>query len=465
MKLYLHIIRSHIGPFFFSFFTLMFIFLLQFIMKFVDQLVGKGLSAWIIGELIILNLAWMVVLAVPMSVLVATLMGYGSMSSHNEITAMKASGMSLYRMMAPVLVLAVLLTYACIEFNNKILPEANHRAKNLIVDIRRKKPTLTITQGLFSQEIPGYSILARKTFEASNDLEGITIYDYTEPSNNVVVTAKKGIVSFTPDFRKLIMDLQDGEIHQVNSSEPALYRKLRYTKHRIVMDVEGFDFERTAEGELGRGDRELSAQIMLRAVDSMQQLNENSYQEIKTLIVQQGTYYSKIINRPQQINAILQHLSKANPFFTATTQARNTSAMVENQLLSIQYNQERIHEFLVEIHKKYSIPVACIVFVFLGAPLGIMARRGTFGVAATLSFGFFLMYWACLIGGEKLADRGIITPWVGMWIANIILGILGIYLTIRSAQESPRIQWTVLRRFVPKTLRTPEQPEHDIMED
>lgn len=465
MKLYFHILRSHVGPFFFSFFTLMFIFLLQFIMKFVDQLVGKGLSAWIIGELIVLNLAWMVVLAVPMSVLVATLMGFGSMSSHNEITAMKASGMSLYRMMAPVLVVALLLTYACIEFNNKVLPEANHRAKNLIVDIRRKKPTLTITQGLFSQEIPGYSILARKTFEASNDLEGVTIYDYTEPSNNVVVTAKRGTVSFTPDYRKLIMDLRDGEIHQVTNDNPTLYRKVHYTKHRIVMDVEGFDFERTAEGQLGRSDRELSAQVMMHAVDSMKQLNENSLQQIKTLILQQAAYKPHVVLPYHVLTMQKFTMPKIDPIFSATTLVRNTAAMVENHMLTIEYNQERIHEYLVEIHKKYSIPAACIVFVFVGVPLGIMARRGTFGIAASLSFGFFLMYWACLIGGEKLADRGIIAPWVGMWIANIILGILGIYLTIRTAQESPRIRWSEFRRFVPTSLRTPERPEEETIED
>jgi lipopolysaccharide export system permease protein len=465
MKLYFHILRSHIGPFFFSFFTLMFIFLLQFIMKFIDQLVGKGLSAWVIGELILLNLAWMVVLAVPMSVLVATLMGFGSMSSHNEITAMKASGMSLYRMLAPVVLFAVILTLACIEFNNEILPEANHRAKNLIVDIRRKKPTLTITAGLFSQEIQGYSILARKTFETSNDLEGVTIYDYTDPTNNVVVTAKKGTISFTPDYRKLIMDLQEGEIHQLSSSDPTLYRRLHYSRHRIVMNVEGFDFERTAEGELGRSDRELSAQTMQRAVDSMEQLNENSYRQIKELMEKQIEYQPRqpIQNIP---SSMLQfNLSKMNPLLSAINNTRNTVAMIENHLLTINYNQDRIDQYLVEIHKKYSIPVACIVFVFVGAPLGIMARRGTFGIAASLSFGFFLMYWACLIGGEKLADRGIIAPWVGMWIANIILGVLGIYLTVRSAQESPRIRWAEFRRFVPKVLRSLERSEEESIED
>ncbi len=189
MKLTWHILRTHIGPFFFAFITLMFIFLLQFLMRAVDQLVGKGLSAWIIAELLALSLSWMVVLAVPMAVLVATLMAFGKLSSQHEITAMKASGVSLYRMMVPVVIASLAVTYLVLLFNNDVLPEANHRFKVLMIDIRRIKPTLTIMPGLFSQDIQGYSIITRKTFENSNDLEGVTIYDYTDPTTNVVVTA------------------------------------------------------------------------------------------------------------------------------------------------------------------------------------------------------------------------------------------------------------------------------------
>src|ERR1051326_1760678 len=279
MRLYFHILRAHAGPFVFALITVMFIFLLQFIMKFIDQLVGKGLSMWVIGELMTLSLAWMVVLAVPMAVLVSTLMGFGTLSSQNEIAAMKASGMSLYRMIAPVAIASLLVTYGMVKFNNDILPEANHRVKVLMVDIRRQKPTLTIVPGLFSQDISGYSILARKTFEHSNDLEGVTIFDYTDPSTNVVVTARRGTVSFTPDYRKLILDLYDGEIHRLGTQNMQEYRKLHYEKHRIIMNAEGFDFERSNENAFSRGDRELSAQAMQQIVDSLEQVNAQARDE------------------------------------------------------------------------------------------------------------------------------------------------------------------------------------------
>jgi len=451
MILYRYILGKHVGPFFFSVVTLMFIFLLQFIMRFIDELVGKGLGAWVISELIALNLAWMLVLAVPMSVLVATLMAFGGLSAGNEITAMRASGLSLYRMMAPVMIGAIVLAYLLVQFNNNVLPEANHRAKTLMIDIRNKKPTLSLVPGLFSQDIPGYSILVRKTFEESNDLEGVTIYDYTDPSKHVVITADRGTVSFTPDHRKLVMDLSNGEIHEMAPNEQSAYRRIRYEKHRIVMNAEGFLFERSGEGTFSRGDRELSAQVMRAYVDSLTKENAALAANTSKLITSHfdqyfaGTFPSSPIP-PNPERALSAALARAR-YFAST---------LSNDLIRIQYNQDRIDEYLVEIYKKYSLPVACLVFVLIGAPLGVMARRGGFGIAATLSLGFFVLYWACLIGGEKLADRGFITPFWGMWFANVILGITGTYLTLRIGRESLVIRWVTLQRFVPRAWQRPE---------
>jgi len=452
MRLSLHILRAHIGPFLFALFTIMFIFLLQFLMKFVDDLVGKGLSWWIIGELIALSLAWMVVLAVPMAVLIASLMAFGNLSAQNEITAMKASGMSLYRMMLPVVLASLLLTGLLIQFNNDMLPEANHRVKVLMVDIRRIKPTLTIVPGLFSQDIQGYSILARKKYEHSNDLEGITIYDYTDPARNVVVTAERGSVSFTPDYKKLIMDLSTGEIHQMGTTDRSSYRRMQFARHRIIMNADEFDFERSNENAISRGDREMSAGTMQSIVDSLERSTTGAREDLFSGTVDRNqTEVSRRMRAPTANQPSPSPHEQAVSF--ALARARQTLNQIDNQLMLEKYNHEQIDQYRVEIHKKYSIPVACLVFVFIGAPLGIMARRGTFGVAASLSFGFFLLYWASLIGGEKLADRGIIPPWVGMWGANIVLGILGLYLTLRIGRETTTIDWSGLRRLLPRSLR------------
>jgi lipopolysaccharide export system permease protein len=149
--------------------------------------------------------------------------------------------------------------------------------------------------------------------------------------------------------------------------------------------------------------------------------------------------------------------SSGDPSFAALTRATVLKNVIEAEFTRSGYYARQIHEYSVEIYKKYSIPFACVVFVLIGAPLGIMARRGTFGVAASLSLGFFLLYWACLIGGEKLADRGLLQPWFGMWSANIIIGLLGLYLTFKMARESLTINWSALRRFFPKQWQAEEE--------
>jgi lipopolysaccharide export system permease protein len=447
-----YILKAHVGPFVFSLVTLMFIFLLQFLMKFIDELAGKGLTPWVIIELITLSLAWMLVLAVPMSVLVATLMAFGDLSSRNEITAMKASGVSIYLMMAPVLIAAGIIGTGLVWFNNYVLPESNHRLKALTTDIRRKRPTLTLEAGVFSQDIPGYSMLVKKTHQKSNLLEGVTLYDYSNPNVNAVITAQNGSISFSSDYRKLILLLHTGEIHEMNLQEPNAYRRVRFETHRIAMAVEGFDFSRTSASAFSRGDRELSTKAMLGVVDSLENLKANEVNEFQKLMLSEMDAARLGRSAPDGIMGGARISPSASA--EAITRARFMGAAVTTSLFRIEALNRQIDQYMVEIYKKYAIPTACVIFVLVGLPLGVMARRGGFGIAATLSLGFFVLYWACLIGGEKLADRAIFSPFVGMWAANILIGIVGIYLTIRIGRETLSIDWSGLQRFIPQRYRT-----------
>jgi lipopolysaccharide export system permease protein len=431
----------------------MFLFLLQFVMKFIDQLVGKGLTAWVIMELIILNLSWMLVLAVPMSVLVAVLMAFGELSSRNEITVMKASGVSIYRMLTPVLLAGLGVALGMVWFNNYVLPESNHRLKTLTVDIRRKKPTLSIVDGVFSHDISGYSILVRKTFEENNELEGITLYDYRNPAQSVVITAEKGRISFSPDFRKLILDLQVGEVHELDLQNTASYRRAQFATLRRAMSVQGFDFERSSTSTFSRGDREMSAAAMTAIVDSLRDLRGSLQEHLRQRMAEEAGHL--VSGRPDTLSGRPVPAQGQTPAARALQKAQFLSTEVTSTLFRMEMLSKQTGQYLVEIHKKYSIPAACVVFVLIGVPLGIMARRGGFGIAATLSLGFFVLYWACLIGGEKLADRDILSPWLGMWAANIIIGLLGLYLTFRVGRETLLINWNFLYRFIPRQWRTP----------
>lgn len=450
-----YILKNHLIPFLFSVFILISVFLLQFLMKFADKLVGKGLDTWVILKLITYNLAWMVVLVVPMAVLVATLMAFGSMSQNNEIAILKSSGVSLYKMMIPPLVASIVVALLLVYFNNHIYPDANHAARLLMEDISRKKPTLSLVPGVFSQEIPNYSILAREIDQQKNELKEITIYDYSNPPKVNIVTATEGKIYLSRNQKKLIMDLVNGEIHESDNSRENIYRRLRFEKHKIALPAEQFTFEQTAPGG-PRGDRELGAQDMIVIVDSLNKIymkNVNDFNKQLNMIVNK-----EIKTKDNTVSSnIISPETLSNLYIKAQQRIQNDSNTMISIVSRIDYGIKEMNSYWVEIHKKYSLPFACIVFVLIGAPLGTMMKRGGFGMAAGISLIFFLIYWAFLIGGEKLADRGLVSPFWGIWSANILLTIIGILITIKSAREKVTISFDFLIKYIPKSWRSTEE--------
>jgi lipopolysaccharide export system permease protein len=421
-------------------------------MKFADRLVGKGLSIWVIIKLITYNLAWMLVLVVPMASLVATLMAFGNMSQNNEVTILKSSGVSLYKMMAAPLLASVVVGYLLLMFNNDVLPDANHQAKILMQDISRQKPTLSLVPGVFSQEIPNYAILARGIDQKSNDLTDVTLYDYTDPTKINIVTAEKGKIYFSANQSKLIMDLWKGEIHESNSAQTNLYRKLEFKKHRIAMPADQFTFQQSAPGQ-PRGDRELSTDAMLTIIDSLNLLHlkysdELSKETKKYLTLDSASYVTSSVPSNNKKNAV---------YLSAIEKLKTIKNIIRSNTQRVEYNQDQMNSYWVEVYKKYALPFACIIFVLIGAPLGVMVRKGGFGVAASISLFFFLLYWAFLIGGEKLGNRNMLPPFFGMWAANILIGIAGIILTIKTVRETVTINFASLKKFVPKQWLTEEK--------
>jgi len=439
LLIYRYILKAHFAPFIISFFIVIFVFTFQFIYKYIDNLVGKGLSWWIISQLITLNLAWMVTLAGPMAVLIATLMAFGSLSSTNETTVMRASGLSPLKLIFPVLLISGILCYGLILFNNKVLPEANHRTRVLMTDIQRTKPTFVIEAGRFTDDISGYNMLVKKTYENSNKLEGVFIIDNSNPVYSNTLTADSGQINFSSDYTKIILDLYNGEIHQIDKKKPnGSYRRIDFGKHIVSIDASGFGFSSSDEGAFSRGDRELSSDSMRSIINNINNSFEadkvNSASQVQNIALEllQVKYdTTKLDSSAANINR-LKVLSIMNRY-------KGYKNKYVNQKNLEQVNTKQVNMYLVEIYKKYSIPFACVVFVLIGAPLGMLTRKGGFGVAAGMSLGFFLLYWACLIGGEKLADRELLSPFLSMWVANIILGSVGLYLVFRDSLNIKRL--------------------------
>ena len=434
MLISLYILRLHIGPFLFGTFTVMFLFLLQFLMNNLDKLIGKGLDNAIIMQVIVLSLSWMIVLAIPMGVLFSTLMAFGSMSGAHETTIIKSGGRSLWRMMMPIIIIGCGLFYGVYWFNDTILPESNHRFKILMQDIQRKKPTFAIESGRFISQLEGYTILARKVDTASGAMYGVTIYDNGFSTRTNVLSADTGSIKFSSDYARVIVTLLNGEVHQLQKQKRTDFRIMRFSKHVISIAARDFLFQQSDVNPGSRGDREMSIADMRAIVHETDASINVTQKRIDTLMRDHyaEVMLARIAGDSTGLEDIPQNTSKTDSIDIQKRVMNRLSMLrspLESDLFQASEQQKKKKAYLVEIYKKYSIPCACLVFVFIGCPLGMMSKRGNFGISAAISLIFYVIFWACLIGGEKLADRDLISAEVGGWFGIYVTGFIGLALT------------------------------------
>ncbi|MCP4633988.1 MAG: YjgP/YjgQ family permease [candidate division Zixibacteria bacterium] len=428
-----YILKEHIGPFFFGMAVITFVLIMDFVLDILNLIISKGLPALVILEVFVLNLAWMLALSVPMSVLVAVLMAFGRMSADNEITAFKSCGVSFYRLIFPVIVASALLALLIMWFNDRILPESNHRARLLMSDITHKKPAWNLEPGVFLDNVGDYHILVREVEEDQIHVHGVTIYDRKDRETPRTIVAKHGTISFMEDQSTLKIDLFDGEIHEPDKEKPSQYRRLAFKNQSIYIQAAGNQLIRR-DSEY-RGDREQSVAMMKETIGKTNEKIEKARRNLLTKAIHAFQKVSESPEMPKQSSGLKsKDVVRAAGIFSSEIKSIYKQSKYEIQNIN---NFERQHNsILVEIHKKFSIPFACIVFVLLGGPLGVMARRGGMGTGLGLSLLFFVLYWAFLIEGEDLADRQFISAFWAMWSANIILGSTGIYLLYKTVQET-----------------------------
>lgn len=460
-KLQRDLLKRHVGPFIFCFLTVMFLLLMQFLILHIDKLVGKGLPFGVIIELIATNLAYMVVLAAPMAVLVASLLAFGKFSELNELTAMRAAGVNPIKAINPVLVAGALLGIFLTWFSNDVLPDANQRARALFLDIRTMKPGFDLKPGEFYDGIEGYTFLVREIDNETDSLYNVTLFQNKgtrTKREEAVIKSKRGILESNDNAQTLTLYLFDGSILRYLRREQTgedIIEETHFAKYRISFDLSEMAFSRSNPEQRTRNDRTMSSQAMLAVVDSLE--NEIADQREKTFTSDDnfsiptelpGTndkYEMRFDGRsagiPDSVTMVessyevlnllgnrREQIALAN---VALSDLRNYESSIKNLQTNVEWRQSRISKYLVEVHKKFSIPFACLVFILIGAPIGMFSRKGNLGYAALIATGFLTFYWISLIQGEKLADRLFITPFIGMWFSNILLGIVGIFLVIR----------------------------------
>ncbi len=399
--LYRYFVKEHIVPFFLALIVLTFILIMNRVFELVYNIVGKGLSPYIVLKVFVLSLPFIIALTVPMAVLVSVITVFGRMSQDFEIIALKSGGINLYKLILPVLSVIILLSMGMVYFNNHILPESNHTVKNLLIDINEKKPALKLREGIFTSPFKGYDIYIRKIDQRESVLYDILIYESKKGIIEKVVISDSGTMETEQDL--IVLTLLDGEIHEIDPKDLLHYRKLSFKKHVITFPID----EDFVEKERSyRSDRELSALAMRERIKKIEKEIEKLKEE----------YNNNVTKRD-----------------------------IERR---IKIKGKEINRYSVEIQKKYSIPFASVVFLFLGIPLGIRTRKGGVAVATAVSILFFVLYYIFLVGGEELADRGYISSFWALWLPNILFFIVGIFLTQRTIYENSFHRMTKLFRRI-----------------
>ena len=426
-----YILGQQVAPFLFGIFIIMFILILDFLYKNLEVLIGKGVPVLVSTELLLLSMGWMMVMAIPMAVLIATLVSFMRMSSDNEVVAMKTGGMSLMAIARPVLTAGLLLSFIMIPVHNFVVPETNHRLANLLVSIHRKKPALQLRDGVFMNDIKGYSILVNKS--RGREIEGVTISKLEEGRPAQTIRAEHGEIFFSEDENTLVMKLYNGEIHDVDEKDPKRYLRLSFNEHTMYIPEAGTQLIRLEREH--RGEREMSITDL-----------RNEMERIRGKIDGQGVQVKKIVRESSaELEDFYRSRTNENGREEKPTTRAPTSVIsstedklrsVKNQIAS---HERRIRSLSVEVHKKIALSFACIVFVIIGVPLGVRAREASAGAGMMISILFFAVYYAFLKVGENLADRGLVPPVLSMWAANIVLGAVGIWLFTRANRELPFI--------------------------
>ena len=506
-----YVIREHVGPLIFSLSALTILLLLNQVAKQFGQLVGKGLSWGIIGEFFLLSIPFIVAMTLPMAVLVAVLYGFSRLVAENEVTALRASGVSVNRIVAPVMAGGVVLALLMLLFNDQVLPRANHRLRTLQTDIARKKPTFALREQVINEVIPGRIFLkAGHIDNATNQMREVFIYNFEDPAHRKTIYADSGVMGLTTDESTLEMTLHHGFVLQVPNDDPSSLQRLYFSTDVVRVRGVTNKFEKTEKDDY-RGEREMTVCQMNQEYQTGVYQLALARSELASTLGNTARYaatgepppvgvlpnrrdqrtsgelYCKLIRgalgavgvpsaeaaevpgaqqgvatgKPGAKQATAQRGSvnhpPAKPSTTlgglhplvSTPGQRPATVRVTPQLgmrpapsvtpAQIEVIRSRMTDasitmarYQVEIQKKFALAAACVVFVLFGAPIALRFPRGGVGVVIVVSVIAFGIYYVCLIGGEALADKLLLSPFWAMWAANAIFGVLGAVMLVRS---------------------------------
>lgn len=474
-KLDWFVIKSFFWPLIMTFFIVLFIQIMQFLWMYVDDMAGKGLELNILMELLFQFSLVFVPTALPLGILFASLMTFGNMGENFELTAIKSSGIPLQRVMKPLIVLIVFISIGSFFFANNVLPYSNRKARTLMYDIQRKRPELNIQAGSFYNGIEGFSMKIGSKDPLTNKLEKILIYDHRgDDGNTSVIMADSGYMRMTPDETALLFNLYNGySYNDIKENVPMKqkrypFRSDHFASYTFLIELSGFDLNRS-DMDIFRNHQAMQDISQLNYfIDSLSTKLENKTESYLSEYKNTKLYKRRNYNpdgllkaeNPANVvfdvdsifNAVTDQ-DKSIAISQALINAREGIKFVGEKQVTLHRDLKGLNKYKIELHEKLTLAVACLVFFFIGAPLGAIIRRGGLGMPAVISVLFFVVYYVLSLLGKKMAEEGIASAGMGMWGSTFILFVIGVFLTYKATSDSVIMNTETYSLFFKKLLR------------
>lgn len=479
-QLDLYLIKSFIGPLLVTFFIAILVLLMQFLWTYIDELAGKGLSMGIILQLMYYASATFVPMALPLAILLSSLMTYGNLGENYELIAAKASGISLWQLMKPLVIIAIILTGVTFYFSNNILPKANLKMMSLLRDVRQQKPTLNIREGIFNKDLDNYVIKVGKKDKDGKHIENIVIYDHSNYGPALrITTAKNGIMETTPDQRYLVFTLYDGMSYmEIREKRDDYYtiplQRIYFDKQILHINISNFAFQRSDPGLLKEHYKMLNISQLNYFIDSLETDYKNIQEQQSTLLSMTfNNWWIYIANdstfKPNanvtkntfdSLINLLDDIHRKEMYKMASEHVLNNANMLVDQADLSKSLKKSKARYEIEWHRKFTLSITCLLLFFIGAPLGAIIRKGGLGFPLVISVLVFVLYYIITIIFEKTAKDLIISPFIGMWLPAFILLLFGLWLTIQTIKDSPLMEadaWlkriNAINNFFKKTFK------------
>lgn len=458
-RLHSFILKSFLGPLAFTFFISMFVLLMQFLWRYIDEFVGKGLEWTVIAEFLFYVSATLVPMALPLAILLASIMTFGNMGENYELTAMKAAGISLQRIMKPLTIFIIMLSIGAFYFSNIIMPIASLKTSSLLYDIKRQNPELILKEGIFTNDLPKFSVKVGKIDKQSGMMYDLLIYDHRKNQGNTDVTvADSGTMVTSSDKLTMILTLYSGNKYsdikpkgrKKKKDHPS--QRIKFAEYKSLISLPGNDLKRGDESRFANSYRMLNLGQLVNQQDTLQKkLSTDKVNLAKTLRARNyfqkepKRFYDDTVKSPLILAKVLNSDSlftnlnstkKLTTISYALDKSRKTRESISRKEREFTSQQKWMRKFQNEWHRKFTLPFACFIFFFIGAPLGAIIRKGGLGMPVIISVLFFIIYYIISMIAERSSKELVLTPFWGMWLSSIIILPLGIILTYKATTDS-----------------------------